>query len=84
VWWYNHEARFFTDRWFFVYPQFANVGVGAAMLAEASAIAAHARMDIVINGKLKRRASHLGRGVHFSSPKVVHEDIQPKKGTPLH
>lgn len=84
-WWYNNQVEFLTDRWFFVYPQFANCGVGAGLLGEASAMAVGVGMDIVINGKLKRRAQAVGRGLLFSQPTVISPPVAgEKKGAPLH
>lgn len=69
--WYNPQARFFTDRWFFVYPVLKNTGVGSQLLAEAAAVAYEAKMPLIINGKIKRRAKMLGDGIHFTQPSVI-------------
>lgn len=82
-WWFNSHVSFFTDRWFFVYPMFANLGVGARLLGEAAAIADSAQMDIIINGKLKHRAKSVGRGIHFTTPTVITPD-QGKPEASLH
>lgn len=70
-WWYNSKVQFFTDRWFFVYPQFAHRGVGPALLAEAAAVAFASGHKLVIQGKLKERAKHIGDGIVFTQPKII-------------
>jgi|EndMetStandDraft_7_1072992.scaffolds.fasta_scaffold648088_2 hypothetical protein len=71
VWWYNRKVPFFTDRWFFIYPQLAHLGVGAGLQAEAHATAARAGADLVINGKMVRRSRASGPGIVYTSPTVL-------------
>lgn len=70
-WWYAAEARFLTDRWFFCFPAVRNLGVGVLMLAEASALGTKTNQDVVINGHMRRRLAHVGRGVYFTHPVVI-------------
>jgi GNAT superfamily N-acetyltransferase len=74
AWWYNHRVKFMTDRFFFVFPQLANQGIGAALLAEAHALATRCDLELVINGKMVRRNRAAGRGLVFRSPVVLHPD----------
>lgn len=64
--WYNHDAKFMTDRWLFAYPDFHHAGVGTGMIAEAQAIAYRAGIPLVINGHQKRR----GNGIAFTHPQA--------------
>jgi hypothetical protein len=66
-WWYNTKAGFITDRWFFCYPAFHHLGVGASLLAEADALGKRAGREVIINGHMKRRSS----GVSFTRPTVL-------------
>jgi GNAT superfamily N-acetyltransferase len=70
-WWYA-DARFLTDRWNFVFPQLANSGIGAALQAEAAAMASTLGLDLIINGKFVRRNRRAGPGVVYTSPAVIH------------
>jgi GNAT superfamily N-acetyltransferase len=70
TWWYG-RGRFFTDRFFFVFPALTNAGIGAALIAEAAAVATAAGLDLIINGKFVRRNRSAGRGVVFTSPKLI-------------
>src|ERR1700674_417524 len=54
-WWYG-DGKFFTDRWFFTLPGVA--GVGAALTADADALARDAGLTFLLNLKQRRR----GRG----------------------
>jgi len=63
--WYNRKVKFFTDRWFFIYPQLAHAGVGAGLQAEAHALAARAGVDLVIHGKMSRRHRAVANGVVY-------------------
>lgn len=76
-WWYA-KARFFTDRWLFVYPALANKGIGMAMIAEAGAIATAADMDLLINGKAVRRNRNAGRGLLFVSHHLIKPGERPE------
>jgi GNAT superfamily N-acetyltransferase len=69
--WYG-DRKFMTNRFFFVYPQLANSGVGGALLAEAAAMCAQIGLDLVISGKLVRRNRAAGRGILFeTAPQVI-------------
>ncbi len=69
--WYGHR-KFMTNRWFFVFPQIANSGIGAALLADAGAMCAQIGMDLVIHRNTHgRRNRSSGRGIIFTSPPQV-------------
>ncbi len=70
--WYNQRVTFFADRWFFTYPQLANQGVGAALQAEAHALASRAGVDLVIHGKMHRRHRAVGGGVVYVPMNTLH------------
>lgn len=74
AWWYNRAARFMTDRFFFVLPEFRH-HVGGQMLVEAHAIAADAGCPLIINGHQKRRRNGLG----FIKPTVLGAGVQPEE-----
>jgi GNAT superfamily N-acetyltransferase len=69
-WWYAKDAYFLGDRWFFIYPVLRQRGVGALLLAEAHAMAVKDRIDLVLTGKLRRRAN----GILFTNPLVLAPD----------
>ena len=52
AWWYGDE-RFFTDRFFFVRPEHA--GAGAALIAEADALARAAELPFILHLKQRPR-----------------------------
>lgn len=70
-WWYARKARFLTDRWFFVFPAARKMGVAAALLGQAGAVAHGSEMDMLINGHIKRRNAKVGRGVLFTKPQFI-------------
>jgi GNAT superfamily N-acetyltransferase len=67
TWWYGHGG-FLTDQWFFIYPQFKHLGIGAQLLAEGAIIAQRSGVDLWINGHMRRRSGHQ---VIFSRPIVI-------------
>jgi GNAT superfamily N-acetyltransferase len=68
--WYGPD-QFFTDRWFFVLPQYRGKRIGAALLAEADAIVDQVGDPLIIN--LKQRANSHGSRVIFARPRKVTE-----------
>lgn len=54
-WWYNTKVHFLTNRWFSVWPQLKNRGVGVRLEAEAAAIGVTAGLQVVITSHVKRR-----------------------------
>jgi len=70
IWWYG-PTDFVTDRWFFVREEYHNRGVAAAMLGNVEAVATKFGVDCVINGHMRRRGRHAGRGILFTSPKLI-------------
>ena len=73
-WWYNNAVEFLTDRFFFTFPALHNKGVGAALIAQASAISTQLGIDLIIHGKPVRRNKQHGRGVCFVIPTVIHPE----------
>lgn len=73
-WWYNTKVSFFTNRWFFIFPQFHHTGVAARLLGEASAIAHISGLQLVIFSQARRRATAAGTNLHFVSEHVVLPD----------
>lgn len=76
-WWYNHD-RFFTDRWFFVYPVLHHRGIAAALEAQVRATIPE-DVPLLINGKLKRRNKSVGGGVHFQTHRLIAPGSEPSK-----
>jgi len=75
LWYSKTPWKFMTNRWYFVYPQLANSGVGGALLAEAGALCTQIGFDLVIEGKTARRNRHAGRGTLFrAAPNVINAD----------
>lgn len=73
-WWYS-KAKFLTNRFFFVFPQFHHTGAAAMLLAEASAIAANAELKLVIISNAKRRKTAAGTSLYFISEHEVLPDL---------
>lgn len=69
TWWYGH-GRFLTDRWFFTLPQLHHLGVAGRLQAEAQLIAKDSNMDLVINGKMRRRSNR----VAYTLPSVTPQE----------
>jgi GNAT superfamily N-acetyltransferase len=72
-WWYGDD-RFFTDRWFFLFPVLANKGVGTALLAEAAAVAAKAGVPLIINGKPRVKNSASAGPTAFMSHTLIEDE----------
>lgn len=73
-WWYNTKAEFLTNRWLFVYPQFHHTGVGAKLLAEASAIAVNANLELVIVSQARRRTTAAKTRINLVSEHIILPD----------
>lgn len=82
-WWYNTRVKFFTDRWFFTVEGVRNRGVGAALIAEADAIAKQADIDLIVNGKFRRQNNSR---VVRTLPKVrIHRPmVMPQQSSKAH
>lgn len=65
-WWYGPD-EFLTDRWFFLYPQLKNQGVGAALLGEAHGIGRQAGLPVVIHGHMRQKRD----GLFFVKPVIM-------------
>jgi GNAT superfamily N-acetyltransferase len=53
-WWYAHST-FLTDRFFFVVDDWKNKGTGKALEDEALGVARELNVNLIINGKMRRK-----------------------------
>lgn len=57
AYWFNNNAEFLGNRWFFVLPQFHFAGVGVRLEAEGAAFAHSIGLPMCISSHAKRRKS---------------------------
>lgn len=72
-WWYAQDT-FLTDRFFFVVEAGRNTGIGKALEDEAAAIARELNVNLIINGKMRRK----GASVFVTLPRT-HAAAEPKE-----
>lgn len=71
TWWYGDDY-FATDRWFFIIPILAHMGIGTGLLAEAAAMAKRMEIPLIVNGK--PRARNQRSGTVFFNTETLFED----------
>ncbi len=76
-WWYG-KASFFTDRWLFLFPALQNAGIGAALIAEAHAVAYAAGLPLVINDKIRQLNRATADGLYLQTHRLIRPEVLPQ------